>query len=304
MKIFTSLKSGFYRAIRSWKGVLVVWFALFLLVLVFICPFRGSLNSAFGNSMITEKLKDGFDIEVFADLGSTLKSLMSFFTAGFFVVYLIGFVMNAFLSAGLFGSVRNENRKYSSQEFFRSASKNFWSFLIISLIIDVIIYFLSVLFFGLPIALADTSETLSEGTILKIVIIAIVLYLLLLPVFLLTADYARAWKSANENGSGFKATGVGFGRTFKYFFQSYIMMVLLILAQVALGLVILLILPGWEPVTGGGVFLLLIISQLLLFARLLLKTWRYASITSMMEEFTKSAPGNINVIQDEQGGSN
>jgi hypothetical protein len=34
----------------------------------------------------------------------------------------------------------------------------------------------------------------------------------------------------------------------------------------------------------GGVFLLLIISQLLLYGKLLLKTWRYASLTSLMVE--------------------
>jgi hypothetical protein len=226
--------------------------------------------------MITEKLANGFDIEVFADLGSVLKSLLSFFTAGFMFVYLIGFIMNAFLTAGLFGCVKKESGKFSSQEFFRACSKNFWPFLIITLIIDVIIYLFSGLFFVIPIAIVDLSETIS--------IIAIIFYLLLLPVFLLAADYARAWKSANENESGFKAIGVGFSRTFKNFWPSYIMMILLILAQVVLGIFIMLILPAWRPVTSGGVFLLLIISQLLFYTRLLLKTWRYASVTSLMEE--------------------
>ena len=284
MKIFSSLESGFARALKSRKGVLILWFSMFILVLVFIYPLRSSLNSAFGRSMITDKLANGFDIEVFADLGSTLKSLMSFFIAGFLFVYLIGFVMNAFLTAGLFGSVRKDRGKFSSQEFFRSASKNFWSFLIISLIIDVIIYFFSGLFIGVPLAIVNFSEIISEKAAFSIVIIAIAFYLLLLPVFLLVADYARAWKSANENESGFKAVGVGFSRTFKNFWPSYIMMIVLILAQVVLGIIIMLFLPGWKPVTGGGVFLLLIISQLMIYARLLLKTWRYASVTSMMEE--------------------
>ena len=304
MKIFSSLKSGLCSAFRSWKCVLIVWFSLFLLVLVFIYPLRGSLSSAFGSSMITEKLTDGFNVEVFADLGSTLKSLTSFFTAGFILVYFIGFVMNSFLTAGLFGSVRKENRKFSAQEFLRSASKNFWSFLIITLIIDVIIYFISGLFLALPLTLVDLSDTISEKTIFTIIITAIVFYLLLLPVFLLVADYARAWRSANENESGFKAIGVGFNRTFKKFWSSYIMMALLILAQVTLGLVIIIIIPGWKPTSGGGIFLLLIISQLLLYARLLLKTWRYASVTSLMEETTKKIPENINVIQDGQERSN
>ncbi len=114
MKILSSLKTGLSRALKSRKGVLIVWFIMFILVLVFIYPLRRSLSSAFGQSMITEKLANGFDIEVFADLGSTLKSLLSFFTAGFMFVGLIGFVLNSFLTAGLFGSVRKESGKFSS----------------------------------------------------------------------------------------------------------------------------------------------------------------------------------------------
>jgi hypothetical protein len=284
MKIFSSLRSGLLRALKSWKGVLIAWFSLFILVLVFIYPLRNSLNSAFGRSMITEKLADGFDIEVFADLGSALKSLLSFFTAGFMFVCLIGFVMNAFLTAGLFGSVGKLSGKFSSQEFFRAGSKNFWSFLIISLIITVIIYFLMGLLVGVPLTIVKLSETISEKTAFTIVFTAIVFSLLLLPVFFLVADYARAWKSANENESCFKAIGVGFSCAFNNFRTSYKMMILLILAQVILGIFIMLVLPAWKPVTGTGVFLLLIISQLMLYARLLLKTWRYASVTSLMEE--------------------
>ncbi len=283
MKIFSSLKSGFSRALKSRKGVLIVWFSLFILVMVFIYPLRRSLNSAFGLSMITEKLANGFDIEVFADLGSALKSLMSFFTAGFMFVYLIGFVLNAFLTAGLFGSVRKENGKFSSQEFFRAGAKNFWSFLIILLILTLIINFFSGILVGVPMMIASGSDSISEKSRYIIVITSIVVLLLCLPVFLLVADYARAWKSAHENESLFKAIGAGFSHTFSKFWPSYIMMFLLILAQIALGILIMLILPTWKPVRGGGVFLLLIVSQLMLYVRLLLKTWRYGSVTSLME---------------------
>jgi membrane protein YdbS with pleckstrin-like domain len=254
--------------------------------------------------MITEKLADGFDIEAFADLGPALRNLFSFFTAGFMFVYLIGFIMNAFLTAGLFGSVKKESGKFSSQEFFRACSKNFWSFLIILLILTVIISFFSGILIKVPMMIVSASDTISEKSQYAVVITAIVVVILCLPVFLLVADYARAWKASHENDSSFRAIGFGFSKAFSKFWSSYIMMVLLILAQLILGIFIMLILPAWKPVTGGGVFLLLIISQLLFYARLLLKTWRYASVTSMMEETTKIIPENINIIQDEQGRSN
>jgi hypothetical protein len=133
MKIFSSLETGFYRSLKSLKGVLIAWLTMFFLAIVFIYPLRGSLSSAFGSSMITEKLADGFDIEVFADLGPALGTLLSFITSGFMLIYFIGFVINAFITSGLFGSVRKGNEKFSAQEFFRAGSKNFWPFFIISL---------------------------------------------------------------------------------------------------------------------------------------------------------------------------
>jgi len=284
MNILSYLKTGFFRALNIRKGVLIVWFSMFILVLVFIYPFRASLSSAFGRSLITEKLADGFDIEVFADLGTAFRSILSFFTAGFIIIYLIGFVINAFLTAGLFGSVRKDSGKFSSQEFFRAGSGNFWSFLIISLIITVIIGFLNILITIIPFIILNLSDSISEKSAFVIVVASITLCLMLLPVFFLAADYARAWKTAKETGSCFRAIGAGFKHTFSKFWRSYVMMTLLILAQIAFGILIILILPGWKPVTGGGVFLLLIISQLMLYLRLLLKTWRYASVTAMMEE--------------------
>jgi hypothetical protein len=283
MKVFSSLKTGFSRSLRSWKGVLIVWFIMFILVSVLIYPFRSSLGSAFGTSMITEKLAAGFDIEAFADLGSTLKSLLSFLTAGFMIAYLSGFIINAFVSGGLFDSVRKENIRFSSREFFMAGSKNFWSFLVISLIITLIMGFLSGIFILIPVGIISFSGTLSEKNAYIIVFSTVAVYMAIIPLFLLVADYARAWKAANENDSCWRALGFGFSQTFRRFKSSYILMLFLILAQIAFGIIIILILPGWKLITGSGVFLLLIISQLMLYFRLLLKTWRYASVTSHME---------------------
>jgi hypothetical protein len=277
---------------------------MFFLAIIFIYPLRGSLSSAFGSSMITEKLAHGFDIEVFADLGPTLGSLLSSITAGFIMIYFIGFFINAFITSGLFASIRKGNEKFSAEEFFRAGSKNFWSFFVISLIITVVIIIITGILMVVPIVITTMSDSMLEKTRITVLITGCVVNLLLLPIYLLIADYSRAWKSSHENESFFRAFGFGFSHTFSKFWSSYFMMVLLIFSQLILGIFILLFLPGWRPVTGGGVFLLLIISQLLLLARLLLKTWRYASVTSLMEETTYIIPENSNFIQYEQGRSN
>lgn len=44
------------------------------------------------------------------------------------------------------------------------------------------------------------------------------------------------------------------------------------------------LIPGIRPFTGGGILLLFILSQLLFFIKVMLKAWRYGSVTSLMEQ--------------------
>jgi hypothetical protein len=284
MKIINSIKSGFCRSIKSWKVVLIIWFLSLILISVLAIPLKGALNSAYGNSMITEKLTNGFDLEVFADLGSNLKSMISFLSAGLLFVILVGFLMNAFLTGGLFNCLRKDSGNISSSEFFRAAAKNFWSFLIISLIISVIINVLSAVLIGVPMVFLSMAETISEKTAFTISFITVLIFLILLPILLLVADYARAWQVSYEKSSCFRAIGFGFGQTFRKFWSSYTSMLILLLVQILFVCLVLSILPGWKPVTGGGVFLLFLLSQLFFYFKILLKTWRYANVTALMEQ--------------------
>ncbi len=282
MKILYSVKSGFLRTLKSWKGVLIIWLCFLILVAIVALPLRNSLNSAFGASMITEKLSEGFNLMAFTDLGPIFKSLLSFISGGFLIVILIGYIINAFLTGGLFRSLKSDGGRFSSSDFFGACAKNFWSFLIITLIISLIIIFVSGIIILIAMLIVSASESMPEKGIYNIAFGSIIIVLALVPVFLLVADYSRAWKISNS-GSPFMALGFGFRHTFRHFWTSYATMLIMILSQVLFGLIVMFVIPSWKPDTGSGVFLLFIISQLLIYARLLLKTWRYGSITSLME---------------------
>jgi hypothetical protein len=284
MKILIAIKSAALRSLKLWKGVLVVWFSSLLLVSMLAIPMKGALNSAFGRSMITEKLVDGINIEVLMDLGATFKSLISYFSTGFFLAILIGFIMNAFLTGGLFDSLKISSGKFSAGEFFRSSAKNFWPFLVISLIISLIVLFLAILIVAVPIGIVGQAEVKSDGAVFKTGIFVISVFLLLLMILFLIADYARAWQVSKEKNACFKAIGFGFRQTFKTFLSSYPLMIIILIVQVFYGWLVLTILSGMKPATGGGVFLLFLLSQFLFFNKILLKAWRYGSITSLMEQ--------------------
>jgi hypothetical protein len=283
MKIFISIKAGLLRSLKSWNGILIICLCSLLLVSLVAIPLKGALKSGFGNSMITEMLKNGINVEVFADLGATFRSIFSSFSSGLFMSLLVGFLINSFLSGGLFNSLKGLSEKFSAAEFFKASARNFWSFFIITFIISVIIILLIIILIAIPVTIVSQNEIASEGAAFRTGIIATSIFLLFLPILLLVADYARAWQVLHEKDAGFKAVGFGFSRTFRTFISSYCLMLILMIIQALYGWLVLSIIAGMKPVTGGGVFLLFILSQLLFFIKILLKGWRYGSVTRLME---------------------
>ena len=297
MKIIIAIKSATLQLLKSWKGIIIVWFSSLILVSMIAVPMKGTLNSGLGQSMITEKLSDGINIEVFADLGEVMTSLVSFFMSGLFLLILSGFLLNAFLSGGIFNSLKGESAKFSAGDFFRASAKNFWSFLVILLIISIIVLVLALVIVVVPMSLVGNASVPEEGALLKTLTIVVPLFLLLLTIMLLVADYARAWQVSKEQNACFKALGFGFGQTFKTFFSSYPLMIILLVIHVLYVWFVLNILTEMKPVTGFGVFLLFLLSQFLFIIRIMLKVWRYGSVTSLMElnSYPSSTP---------QGGKN
>lgn len=262
---------------------MITWFLTLILVSLLAIPLKGALKSAYGKSMITEKLASGFNTEIFTDLGSALKVIVSFFSTGLLVLILIGFVLNIFLAGGLFSSLRKNNTLFSSTEFFRSSAGNFWSFIIISLITRLIINFLSGLIIAVPLIIISLNDSISTKTSIIIASVSVLISIVVVPVMLLVADYARVWQVSNERSACFKAIGFGFSETFSKFWSSYPMMLMILTVQILFIYIVFSVVPGWRPVSGAGVFLLFLLSQILFFIRIILKVWRYGSVTALME---------------------
>ncbi len=287
MKIFKALIYGTNRSIRSWKGVLTIWFLYLLLVSMVAIPLKGSLMAGFGKSMITERLSDGLNIEVFVDLGSALGSLISSFSYGFFFLIAVGFIMNAFLSGGLFNTLRGASKMYSSSEFFKTAATNFWSFFFIITIAIGIIIFFTIIILVIPLSAVSNTESATDRTIFYTVIICGSLLFILTLIILIVTDYARAWQAAVMKPACFRAIGFGFRQTLRTFLSSFALMIIIMFVSILFGWLVLKILPAWRPSNFIGILFLFIVSQFLFFLKIMLRAWRYASITSLMEQELK-----------------
>lgn len=283
MKTFKALRTGLERSVKIWKGILVVWIFYLSFVSLLVLPMRSFLKSGFGNSMITEKLLDGFNIEVFSDLEQVSRSLVSSLSAGLFLAALLGFIMNAFLSGGLFHGLKADADKFRASEFFKASAKYFRTFLLITFIISIVILLFIIFIFYVPVALVALSEPESENVIYLTAIIAGLVFLILTLILLSVADYARAWNAVREHPVCFRAIGFGLSRTFRRFRSSFTLIFIIAFIQVLFAAMILYLVGTWKPVSGWGVFLMFIVSQLMFILRILIKVWRYGSITNLME---------------------
>jgi len=286
MKILTHLKSGAVRSLKSWRGILVIWILTLFLLSLIALPMKAGLKSLVGSSMITELLTDTINIDVITDLIPGLASLIPAITKGFLVVFFLAFLMNTFLSGGMFTLLSGKKSQYSLTDFFAGGASSFLSFLLIVIITTLIILFSMALIGGIPIAIVSSSGSGSPapGAMGRVVRIVIIIIALLLPLLLLIADFARAWQVAHEEKKPFAAIGFGFSMTFRTFLLSYPLMLILMLFQGAYLALVMSKLLASEPVTGGGVFLLFLGSQLLFIIKILLRAWRYGCVTSVMED--------------------
>jgi len=283
MNIFRPFISGICRALRSWKWIVIIWLFTLILVSLLVIPFKASLSAALGRSMITEKLADGINIDVISDLGSNFKAIFSSLSTGIFLMLFFGFLINVFLNGGLFSSLKTAVSRFTSNQFFGRAGESFWSFLVITIIMSLIIFLIALLIIGIPLAIAGGSQR--EGSLYKTFILTVIIFLIILPVFLLVADYARAWQAANSKPACFKAIGAGFKQTFRHFFSSYPVMAVVLIAQFFFGWLVFLIISRMMPATGAGLFLLFLLTQLFFIIKLLLRTWRYGCVTAMLEQY-------------------
>lgn len=155
------------------------------------------------------------------------------------------------------------------------------------MIISILILLTAILLIIIPVAIACNAKVISEVTVFNTGVIGSSIFIFSLIILLLVADYARAWQVINDKVNCLKALGFGFRQTFRTFYSSFPMMLIILIIQVVYVWFVIHLLAGIKPETDRGVILLFILSQVLFFIRILLKVWGYGSVINLLEISTK-----------------
>jgi len=281
MKLVKAFTSGTIRAFRSLKALLMIWLLTFSFLAVFSFPLRSFLNTSLGDTASSPVMDKALDLSYFMNLGQAFNSLLSAISGGILIVLLIFFFLYIFLYGGLFDSLRENSWSYKPGDFFRASARYFISYLAIAILVILMVSIAMFIIVGLPLIIQGAGTSPSEEATFKLLSILRIVALLILPIFLLVADYSRAWLVANKHTKVFKALGYGFKATFRYFFSSYVFMLVMVILQFLFALLVVDILAGYSPGSGGGLILLFIISQGLFLVKLYLRALRYGGVTAL-----------------------
>jgi len=281
MKILLHLLSGLVRSIRCWKWIFVIWIWNLLLVTLLTFPLKSAVNISLGSSMIRERLTEGYFLDVLSNSGFDLKTILSFFFSGLFLVLFAGVILNIFFAGGLFNTLREDGMRRKAADFLGSAGANFWSFLIISVIVFFILFFLSGIIIGIPSLIALSSK--SDFVFTMTAKISAILLLVLWPLVILIADYSRIWQVSSGEKNGLRAIVKGFSLLFKNLLRSYLSVVPVLAIQLLFTLIAIRLILYARPAGSGGIFLLYILGQAFAIIKIFLRSWRYGTVTDLYE---------------------
>ncbi|MBP7730330.1 MAG: hypothetical protein KA114_01705 [Bacteroidales bacterium] len=283
MNIIRHISSGFIRSLRCWKWILVIWISSLLMILLFAVPLESAVKNILGSSMITEKISEGFLLDVISNSGAGFDVVFSSFIAGFSIVILLGILMNNYFAGGLFGSVRSASRPGKSSVFFGNAGSNFWSFLLIYIMFFVAFFILASLIIGIPAVI--NWESISENPLGIIYGWPVIAFVFLIPVLTLILDYSRAWQVSSDSKNAFKATGNGIKLLFKRFFPSYFAILPVFIIYVLYALFAARVIIYSKPTNGSGIFLVFVLGQILAILKIFIRSWRYGVVTNLYETY-------------------
>ena len=279
MKLIKAITNGSGRAVRSIKPVLIIWLVTLFAISLLTGPLKSSLISAAGSSHGTSMIAEGFSIDFWTGLMPVSTASLSGLLKGVLILFIFYIFIGVFLNGGLFDSLKTNVCGYPLKEFFKASAANFLSFLVITLMVMLMILFTAAIVIGVPVLILRGGDG-GEAVLMRVLKIMRIVLLLILPIYLLVADYARAWISGSEKKKAFKALGYGFKATFNSFVSSYIFMLLMVAVQ---GIFVYLAskIMNIYPSGGGGLFLFFLLTQALVIIRIFLRALRYGGVTTL-----------------------
>ncbi len=294
---------GFTRVVRAWRMVLLLLAVNLVFSLVLAVPVYRSLKGSFGNSLVGDRMAEGFDYLWWEEYRDQARGLEKTFTpsiigkgavlnnleglarfqvfdsppelTAFLALYIL---LHTFLAGGILTVFKQGGPRFTMGEFFSGAGAHFVRFAGLAFFSWGIFLLVGS---GLRGALAAVlekveAEAYSELTpfILGLIFDAAVLFLLLF--IQMVFDYARI-KVVVEERRNVAAAAAGAARfVFRNLGPALALFFLLLSAQILVTLLHILLQGSIPQATSAGVLAGFLLQQFFIFALIGIRCWLYA----------------------------
>lgn len=287
MITFKALTAGIRSTNKSYRLIALLYAINFLIAAILAWGFHAVLARTIGDSMSLEHLVKDFDYTVYTDFmfkyGGRITALLSQLSWLIFFYLLL----NTLLGGGTLALLKNGDESFSLRSFFENCGVFFFRFFQLLLIFGVLLFivgFIASAAFGL-IYTAFTANAVSEVWPFSFAIILFFLFLFIVMLVVMMADYAKVVTVANDAKSMIKTSWQGIKFVFRHFLTTVglqLSIILLLLISVAL---YLLLEDQIGMATPFAILVMFLIQQVSVGFKVWTRVLTFAGELELVEEF-------------------
>jgi hypothetical protein len=291
MITFKALTAGVRSTNKSYRMIALLYAINFLIAGILAWGFHSVLARTIGDSMSLERLVRDFDYTVFTDFmfkyGGRITALFSQLS------WLIFFylMLNTLLGGGTIAVLKNEEEKqFSLRSFFENCGAFFFRFLRLFLIFGAILFivgFIASAALGL-IYSAFASNAVSEVWPFTFAIILILLFLFIVMLTVMMADYAKVATVANDARSMLKTSWQGIKFVLRHFLSTVGLQLSIILFLLVSIVVYLLLENQIGMATPIAILVMFVIQQVSVGFKVWTRVLTFAGELELFEEFREA----------------
>lgn len=295
---------GFISTGKIPRMILLLLVINFVFSMILAVPMYNSLKNSFGNSLVSERMGEGFDYlwwEEFRDSAEGLEKTFSpsiigkgavlnnleglvhfrFFNLPPVLVFLglLYIILHTFLAGGILSVFKDETPKFSMNGFFKGAGTFFPRFFLLTLIssglFTAIAIFLSGGFNSILRNIRENAVSEVAPFYLSLGFSAIVLFFILF--IQMIFDYGRIKIVVEESRNVIKSVLEAFAFVFRHPGFTLGLYYLIFLSHVVVTLIYILLIELVVQSTFLGVIVAFLLQQVFIFAIIWIRCWFYSS---------------------------
>lgn len=272
-----AIQTGLKRAQTQWQLSVVAYAVNLVFALGFALAFKNLLADEFALRDVSARLLDGFDFTFLSDMSygsasiSSLLKMLNWLIVGYVV-------MSVFLSGGIIASLRQE--RFSMPDFFADCARYVGQFIVLALLFGLT-WFVPILVVAMfsAIGSAQAESANSEVPMVIWTVAGIGIAAVKLAFFYLVFEVAK-FEVVSESLKPLRAFASGFKIVLRNFATLFGIVLGFLAVVGVIGGVLHLLAPKGE--TPLGVFMLVLMQQVLVFSRVFL---RVATVGGLLEKY-------------------